>query len=315
MSAFEILGDKTGLVPCINTDASNACPPFGVMEIMGVSGTSSLNASYQYRLRRPTSNSLAQVAFFAGGGFAADAQGFGLVGYEPVQVAYDADDGDPDVGDEIGTKSGSFLMSANGSGWLVLAVDTDEEVAVVRKTGSGGIQLLFSELATSDYDASPGAFTSDAWTVARQYDLTGPEKSGLVCANNSTMILTPANTAFGNQRWVMNLIFLCSGTTYLSGRVRVYGTIGDDEDELICTLRNGQAQAAGTRVVFGSEAFDVPGSGVHPYWASPFVGTVDIGADETAQVDYLKFEYYVTSNATTWSNINTDATELWIYNR
>jgi len=114
-----------------NTEAED-CPPFGVLEIMGVSGTSSLDANYNYRGRKPTGLSLGAVIFTQGGGLLSESEGPGWLTTGPVQVAYDADDGDPDVGDEIGTKSGSFLMSANGSGWLVLAVDTDEEVAVVR---------------------------------------------------------------------------------------------------------------------------------------------------------------------------------------
>ena len=41
-------------------------------------------------------------------------------------------DGDPEVGDFIGSKADSYLLSVNGSGFLVLAVDKTNAIVYVR---------------------------------------------------------------------------------------------------------------------------------------------------------------------------------------
>ena len=116
----------------VNTESEDI-PPFGIAEICGVSGGTSLDAFGNYRIKKPTAGNLTAIVFMQGGGLGADSDGPAWVTAGPVMVAYDTDDGDPDVGDEIGTKADSYLMSVDGSGWTCLAVDQDNGVAYVSK--------------------------------------------------------------------------------------------------------------------------------------------------------------------------------------
>ena len=108
---------------------NNITAPYGAVEITAVD-----NDSLVYSVQRPSADSLnhALVAFVAGHRMTASTKARGFVGIPPFKASYDSGDGDPSVGDEVGTKEDSFLLSANSTGFTVCGVNTSDDIVWVR---------------------------------------------------------------------------------------------------------------------------------------------------------------------------------------
>ena len=104
---------------------SREIPPYSALEVFDADDEA-------LHIRRPTAASLGQLVFAHGGGIASDDTGTAHTKSGVQMAKYDADDGDPEVGDFIGSKADSYLLSVNGSGFLVLAVDKTNAIVYVR---------------------------------------------------------------------------------------------------------------------------------------------------------------------------------------
>jgi hypothetical protein len=172
-----------------NIDVALDVPAYGVVEIAGslIDG-SSLDADGTYRVQRPTSDNLLSVVFTMGP-IPREKPSSAILGYEPVMVSYDTADGVPVVDGQVGTKSGSYLMSANNSGWVVMAVDSDNEVVYIKRAAGGTGSTICQHYKISsptynqdiiDYNFKGVEFTTSEITQAPCRISTGAERQMFV---------------------------------------------------------------------------------------------------------------------------------------
>jgi hypothetical protein len=167
-------------MPFKNTSGEEV-PAYGVVQF---DDTELINGSIVWKIKKPGADSnVANVAF--NGPTKVAANGFGSCTYDaPCRVLYEYPP-DVAVGDTVGPKSGSFYISADGSGFEVLGgIDTTSKWCLIGKSGGGGgdgvafqITAISSGVATctilardNPKTSSPGEIYPDVIEVE---DLTG----------------------------------------------------------------------------------------------------------------------------------------------
>jgi len=117
---------------------------WGVLEVDSFSEATDPDT---YILKRPTAASLSapKLAFTAGAAAeASQAVSVCMNPTEPLWVRYELTDGNPSVGDEVGTAADSYKVTVDGTGLYVYAVDTTEGLCLVRPFSSGATTTLYT---------------------------------------------------------------------------------------------------------------------------------------------------------------------------
>lgn len=124
---------KAGRIPIYNNHNSEI-PPFGVVELEELDTSLASSTHMHYKVKRPTADSLsgAFVIFTEGHALPYQKRAQGNLLMQPMCAAYDPEDGDPEVGDDMGTKADSYLLSKGKSGFKCVGVNTTEELCWVR---------------------------------------------------------------------------------------------------------------------------------------------------------------------------------------
>jgi len=113
-------------------------------------------ATATYQLKQPTEASLptAQVLFTSAKGIEDERVPAGYC--DPARwVAFDDTNGEPTVGDDVGTQASSYKLISGNTGFKCLAYNSTEELCLVRQSGSGGVGSLWRATADQTTGADP----------------------------------------------------------------------------------------------------------------------------------------------------------------
>jgi len=123
-------------------------PPFGVMEVSpdfegGKSGVFVDDNEFRIRIKKPTSDGAKYPGLIIiNGHLPVRNQGYGFASTLGVGMAlFSNTDGEPDIGEDIGPKSGEWYLTAKGKGWKVKSYDSGNAYYV-----SSALRTIFCEL-------------------------------------------------------------------------------------------------------------------------------------------------------------------------
>lgn len=110
------------------------------------------NEKYTYVVKRPTENSIGSHKLVIGPGLIEENEIFNASIKEPQWVAIDTTDGVPSIGDEVGTKAGSYKLFAGQTGFWVLDYISAAELALVRPMAGSGANLQVVQITGTPTD-------------------------------------------------------------------------------------------------------------------------------------------------------------------
>jgi len=173
----------------------------------------------------------------------------------------------------------------------VLVRDVEGELCLLPTNGSdeSGIYSYVLNVIQPPHTIDPPDST---WITAQTHNLAAAEKSNLTCSSGDAI------TMFERFGSVDGSFYRCetetlpdtgilSVTTYL--RIKVYGTVGETSDQLLCTLYDagGIASADSDKEIW-MDTGEQTGSGK----VNPVFFGVCSGSFSGAQIDYIQYQFY-----------------------